>query len=157
MGVWVVYETRSGVNEVTVEATMEWNALSIAQYFSIAVQQGVDHWDDIGCLRQALLLLCGHQTPELVDVDDRSPELVAGEMEMAHTNFTEVTRMVLIEIGTISSPMIRVSQREMYCVHTGDDADHQRDHDHPDACGAFLHDRGRRRHDRDACGSWRDG
>lgn len=28
---------------------------------------------------------------------------------------------------------------------TGGDADHQRDHDHLGACGAFLHDRDRQR------------
>lgn len=40
---------------------------------------------------------------------------------------------------------------------TCDGADHQRDHDLRDACGAFLHDHDRQRRGRGACGYWRTG
>jgi hypothetical protein len=37
----------------------------------------------------------------LVQVDDGLPFVVALEVEVAHTDFTEVTGMVLVEVGTV--------------------------------------------------------
>jgi hypothetical protein len=37
----------------------------------------------------------------LVEVDDGLPELVLHLVEVSHTDFTEVTRMVLVEIGAV--------------------------------------------------------
>lgn len=37
----------------------------------------------------------------LVKVDDRLPELILHLVEVSHTHFTEVTGMVLVEIGTV--------------------------------------------------------
>jgi hypothetical protein len=37
----------------------------------------------------------------LVQVDDGLPFVVALEVEMAHTDFTKVTGMVLVEVGTV--------------------------------------------------------
>lgn len=37
----------------------------------------------------------------LVKVDDWLPELVLGLVEVSHTDFTEVTRVVLVEIGSV--------------------------------------------------------
>lgn len=64
--------------------------------------QGVDDGNNLRVLCQTLLLFCGNKRPELVDVDDGLPVEVASYMEVAHTNLTEVTRMVLIEVGSLS-------------------------------------------------------
>ena len=64
--------------------------------------EGINHRDDIRRLGQTLLLLRRNQRPQLVYVDDGSPVHVAGQVEVAHTDLTEVTRMVLIEVGSIN-------------------------------------------------------
>lgn len=64
------------------------------------MSQSVNDRDNIGLGSQTLLLLRGYQAPELVDVDHRAPVQVVGEVVVAHTNLTEVTRMVLVEVGT---------------------------------------------------------
>jgi len=38
---------------------------------------------------------------ELVEVDDGSPEGVVVAVEVSHTDFTEVTQMVLVEVGSV--------------------------------------------------------
>jgi len=76
------------------------NVLSIAQHLSVAEFQGVNDGDELRVGSQTLLLLSGHKTPELVDVDGWAPLGVASEMEMAHTNLSEVTRMVLVKVGS---------------------------------------------------------
>ena len=72
------------------------------------MSQSVDNGDNVRVLRQTLLLLGGDKRPELVDVDDRPPVEVAGQVEVAHTDLTEVTGMVLIEVGT-------VIRRKLHC------------------------------------------
>ena len=37
----------------------------------------------------------------LVEVDDGLPELVLELVEVPHTNLTEVTRVVLVDVGTV--------------------------------------------------------
>ena len=46
-----------------------------------------------GVALHLILLLSGHQAPELVDVDGRAVKLVQGLVEVTHTNFAEITRM----------------------------------------------------------------
>ena len=64
--------------------------------------QSVDDGNNLRVFRQTRLLFCGNKRPELVDVDGGAPEEVAGEVEVTHTNLTEVTRMVLIEVGSVN-------------------------------------------------------
>lgn len=73
---------------------------AIAQDLPVAKAQGVDYGDDVGLCGQRLLLGRGDETPQLVDVDDRPPVHVARQMEVAHTDLSEVTRMVLVEVGS---------------------------------------------------------
>ena len=40
-------------------------------------------------------------TTYLVEVDGGLPELILGLVEVAHTDFTKVTGMVLVEIGAV--------------------------------------------------------
>ena len=46
-----------------------------------------------GVALHLILLLSGHQAPELVDVDGRAVKLVQGLVEVTHTNFAEITRV----------------------------------------------------------------
>ena len=46
-------------------------------------------------------VLLGDEGPDLVDVDGLAPVTVAELVEVSHTNFTEVTRMVLVKIDTL--------------------------------------------------------
>ena len=43
----------------------------------------------------------GHKGPELVQVDNRLVLGVAQQVVVAHTDLTEVTRVVLVEVGTV--------------------------------------------------------
>ncbi len=74
--------------------------------------EGVDHRDNLRLLGEALLLRGGHERPELVDVDNGAPLEVAGEVEAADTDLTEVTGVVLIEVGParMKSSKVRVHQ-----------------------------------------------
>ena len=76
-------------------------SLSITQDLGVSVLEDVDNRNDSRALGQALLLSCGNKRPELVDVDGGAPEEVAGEVEVTHTNLTEVTRVVLIKVGSV--------------------------------------------------------
>ena len=70
-------------------------------------------------------------------------------MEMTHTDFTKVTRMVLVKVGPIVETLATQLQ-VLYCNGlTGDDVDHQQDHDHQDAYDASLHDHDQPIHDHD--------
>ena len=46
-------------------------------------------------------LVGGDQRPELVEVDDGLPELLLRLVEVTHTDFTEVTGMVLVDVGAV--------------------------------------------------------
>ena len=41
------------------------------------------------------------ETPEVVDVDDGAEVVIAVHVVVAHTNLTEVTRMVLVEVDSV--------------------------------------------------------
>ena len=47
----------------------------------------------------AILLL--DESPEMIDVDDGAMVLILGVMVIAHTDLTEVTRMVLVKVDTM--------------------------------------------------------
>ena len=64
------------------------------------MSENVDDGDNFGVLSQTLLFLRRNKGPQLVDVDDGSPGCVRFKVEMAHTDLTEVTRMVLIEVSS---------------------------------------------------------
>jgi len=63
------------------------------------VPEGIDHWHNLRVLRKALLLLLRYKRPQFVNVNDRPPRCVASQVVMAHTNFSKVTRMVLVKVG----------------------------------------------------------
>ena len=77
------------------------NSLSVAQDLCVSVAESVNNGNNLRVLLEARLLLLRDKCPQLVDVDDCAPVQVAGQVEVAHTNLTEVTRMVLIEVGSL--------------------------------------------------------
>jgi hypothetical protein len=79
-------------------ATTHKNSLAIAQHLAIAMVQHVHHWHNLRRLREPLLVFLRYQRPQLIHVDRRVPLRVPRQMETAHTDLTEVTRMVFIEI-----------------------------------------------------------
>jgi hypothetical protein len=129
-------------------------ALSITEDLTIPVCEGVNDGHNIRIFIQTLLFLCRYQTPELVDVDDWSPRLVAGQVEVSHTNFTEVTRMVLIEVGSVVQAVDQIlGSTERRNQRTCGGEHHQQDHDHRGASCAFLHVHDRPIRGRGACES----
>lgn len=64
------------------------------------MSQGINDRHHFRVLCQSLLLFFRYKAPEFVDVDDRAPVLVSGKVEVAHTNLTKVTRVVLVKIST---------------------------------------------------------
>lgn len=42
-----------------------------------------------------------HESPDLVEVQSRAMELVRSLVEVAHTNLSEVSGMVLVEVGSV--------------------------------------------------------
>src|SRR3984957_13411688 len=74
---------------------------SNTQYLAIPMPQSFNNRNDLRILIQILLLLFRDQTPQLVHIDDRTPVLIACQMEMSHTNFPKVTRMILVKVGSI--------------------------------------------------------
>lgn len=63
--------------------------------------EGVNNGDNSRLGGEALTLLSGDEGRELVDVDDRAPEGRLVEVEVAHTNLTEVTGVVLVKVGAV--------------------------------------------------------
>jgi hypothetical protein len=60
----------------------------------------VDNWDLSG-LSVSESGLLRNEGPNLLNVDDWAVISVASEMEMSHTNLTEITRVVLIEVDSV--------------------------------------------------------
>jgi hypothetical protein len=93
----------------------------------------------------------GDKRPNLVDVDDRAVVLVLGVVEVSHTDLTEVTRMVLVHVDSVVVLLKITKDRRLHvvlsflllykkrpCNRFHNLLDHQQDHDHQDAYGAFL-------------------
>lgn len=61
----------------------------------------VDDWDLSGILDGAFSVLLSNERPEFVEVEGWSEAVVAVQVEMSHTNFTEVTWMVFVEVDSV--------------------------------------------------------
>ena len=71
---------------------------------------------------------------------------------MTHTNFTEVTRMVFVEVGSENWRFsCNGAQKKKHDLVRTDEVDYQQDHDLLDVCGACLHVRDRPIRGHDAC------
>lgn len=76
---------------------------------ALAQELGVSEGEEVndgggvggGVVEVLLAHLEGYQRPQLVDVDLGLPLVVAQQVEAAHTNLTEVTGMVLVNVGPV--------------------------------------------------------
>lgn len=83
----------------------DWNLwqLSLTQNLTVTVGQGVNDWGSRrrGSLQVLVSLLGVNQRPQLLQVDLWLPEVVSLLVEVSHTNLTEVTRVVLVHVGSV--------------------------------------------------------
>lgn len=83
----------------------DWNLwqLSLTQNLTVTVGQGVNDWGSRrgGGLQVLVSLLGVNQRPQLLQVDLWLPEVVSLLVEVSHTNLTEVTRVVLVHVGSV--------------------------------------------------------
>lgn len=140
----------SGTDETGLDDARELGDLSVAEDLPVAGVEGVDDGDDFRVLFEVLSLFYGYERPELVDVDCGSPVLVSGEVEVAHTDLTEVTRMVFVEVRSAGEYVSERNGRRGVGIRTCGGGHHLRDRDHLGACGAFQLDRDRLRRVRGA-------
>lgn len=77
--------------------------LTLTQNLTVTVGQGVDDWSSRSSRRLEVLvsLLLLNQRPQLVQVDLWLPEVVSLLVEVSHTDLTEVTRVVLVHVGSV--------------------------------------------------------
>jgi hypothetical protein len=62
--------------------------------------EGIDNGNLLGVLVLLTNTFTG-KSPDLVKVDNRTPVDVVFQVELTHTDLTEVTRMVLIHVDTV--------------------------------------------------------
>lgn len=74
---------------------------SVTENLGVPCSKYINYWYNIGAFGETVLLLLWYQSPELVNIDRTAPVCVFGKVEVPHTNLTEVTRMVLIEVGSV--------------------------------------------------------
>ena len=76
---------------------------ALAEDLGVAEGEEVEDGSLVGGLvgEVGVALLGGDQGPELVEVDDGLPELLLRLVEVAHTDFTEVTGVVLVDVGAV--------------------------------------------------------
>ena len=82
-----------------------WSSIlpSLSKDLGVSKSQKVDDGNDISTLVGEVLLaaLSWHKRPELVEVDNGLPEVVLLLVEVPHTNLTEVTWMVFVDVGSV--------------------------------------------------------
>lgn len=83
----------------------DWNLwqTTLTQNLTVTGSQGVNDWSSRGRSRGQVLLslLLVNQSPQLVQVQDWLPEVKLLLVEVSLTNLTEVTWMVLIQVGSV--------------------------------------------------------
>ena len=95
---------------------------SLSKDFGESESQKINDWDDISPLVGEMLLaaLGWHKRPELVEVDNWLPEVVLLLVEVPHTDLTEVTRMVFVQIGPVvmlsTSHLRSLLKSELNCL-----------------------------------------
>ena len=75
---------------------------ALSEDLSVAVVEEVEDGSVLALVGEVLVtLLGGDERPELVQVDNGLPEQVLLLVEVTHTNLSEVTGMVLVDVGTV--------------------------------------------------------
>ena len=75
--------------------------LALAEDLVVSLVQAVNDEGLTLLLGGSLLGLSGHEAPDLVEVDCGGVELLGGPVEVTHTDLSEVTGMVLVEVDTL--------------------------------------------------------
>jgi len=81
--------------------------LAFSEHFVDVVRGAVDDWR-FGFLGELLSDFFAYEAPEVIDVDGWAEVLVLLQVEVSHTDFTEVTWMVLVEVDSVM--MLTTSQ-----------------------------------------------
>jgi len=77
---------------------------ALAQQFCVAMIEEIDNRGGLGSRRRTQVLFTvffGNERKELVNVHNGLPLVVALQMEVAHSYFSEVTRMVFVQVGSV--------------------------------------------------------
>jgi hypothetical protein len=84
---------------------------ALSENLRVSEGEEVEHGCLVGLLVQVrIALLGGDERPQLVKVDNGLPELVLKLVEVPHTDFTEVTGMVFVDVGSVV--MLRIFVRK---------------------------------------------
>jgi hypothetical protein len=75
---------------------------ALAEDLGVPEIEDVEDGGLVALLGEVLIALVGgNERPELVEVDGGLPEAVLHLVEVAHTDLSEVTRMVLVDVGPV--------------------------------------------------------
>jgi len=74
---------------------------TLGKDLSISGTKGVDDGNDLGLLGGVLAGLLRDEAPQGVQVDNGTVLALAGQMEVTHTDLTEVSRMVLVHVNAV--------------------------------------------------------
>jgi hypothetical protein len=97
-----------------------------------------DEGDELCAVRTCIWRIEGFAA-YLVEVHNGLPFVVALHVEVAHTDLSEVTRMVLIQVGTVVVLTTGKTALEMDVSTQGVSWRSSSNLHHRDACGAFRH------------------
>jgi hypothetical protein len=97
-----------------------------------------DERDELCAVRTCIWWIQGFAA-YLVEVHNGLPLVVALHVEVAHTDLSEVTRMVLIQVGTVVVLTTGKTALEMDVSIQGVSSQASGNLHHRDACGAFRH------------------
>lgn len=61
----------------------------------------VNDWNFVGFLSGAFTVLLSNQRPEFVEIESRGEAVVAVQVEVSHSDLSEVSRMVLIKVDSM--------------------------------------------------------
>ena len=98
---------------------------TLAKNLEVTELGNINQWSVV--VGSLVLDLLGYERPELVQVDDGAMELVAELVEIPHTDFTEETRVVLVEenamvvhtssVSTTTGMLAVLADTTMACAH----------------------------------------
>jgi hypothetical protein len=61
----------------------------------------IDDWNFVGLLLCTLVIILSNQSPQFVEVEGWAIIVITIQVEVSHTNFTEISRMVFIVIDSV--------------------------------------------------------
>jgi hypothetical protein len=61
----------------------------------------VNDWNLVAFLLGLLVIVHTDQRPQFVDIEGRAEAMVAVQMEVAHTDFAEISRMIFVVVDSV--------------------------------------------------------